>query len=261
MNAETSQKIEPFDRRARRQLRARAAREFADFSFLKKHLAEDLAERADDFGQRWGRVLDLGAHDGCATAAIPADLILRAESALAYGPHVVCDEDRLPFADGSFDLVMSAGSLASVNDLPGALVQVRRALRKDGVFLASFVGGASLGDIRHALIEMEVQQSEGASPRVHPMVDAREAPALLQRAGFADPVVDVSDLVIHYREPLGMLRDLRGMGEQNVLQSRARKPLTRRATAAMIAAVEGLRGTDGRIAARLEIITMTGRGV
>ncbi|MBV7257829.1 methyltransferase domain-containing protein [Pacificimonas sp. WHA3] len=250
---------EPFDRAARRAARNRCAGDFADFAFLKHHMAGDLAARAAGFERRWSRVLDLGAHDGSASAMVPSEETIRCDCAAGFSPQVICDEDRLPFAAAQFDLVLSAGSLNGVNDLPGALVQIRQCLRPDGIFLASFVGGASLADQRQALIAADLAASDGASPRLHPMIDGREAPSLLQRAGFADPVVDIAETVVHYRDPLAMRRDLRGMGEGNYLRARARRPIGRTRLKAMTEHLETLRDDTGRIAAHLEIVTMTGR--
>ena len=257
---------EPFDRAARRAARSRAAAGFSDFAYLKDDMAADLAARAAGFERRWRRVLDLGAHDGRAGRLIPAETLVEADSALAFargcsedrGLAVVCDEDRLPFADSAFDLILSAGSLQGVNDLPGALIQARRALRPGGLFLAAFVGGASLHELRHALIEAELLSDKGVAPRMLPMVDAREAPGLLQRAGFINPVVDVAAVMLRFRDPRALLRDVRGMGEGNILAERSRTPLMRAARERMVDAVEILRDGEGRIVLSLELITLTG---
>ena len=258
-----ARKIEPFDRHARRRVRGRAAASYADFAFLKHSAADELAARAASFERRWERILDLGAHDGSAGARVQGDLLVSTDASFRFARGlergVVCDEDRLPFTDSSFDLVLSALSLHSVNDLPGALVQIRRILRPGGVFLACFVGGASFAPLRHALIEAELAEGGGAAPRLLPMVDPREAPGLMQRAGFGDPVVDVTERTVRYREAAGMLRDIRGMGEGNILRERSRTPLTRERAEAVMRAVDGLRDGEDRIPLTLELITLTGR--
>ncbi len=259
-------RIEPFDRRARQIARNRAASRFGEFNFLKAAIAEELAARAASFERRWPRILDLGAHDGTAGTLIPGDHVIFTDTAIRFArahgrKGVVCDEDRLPFADSSFDLILSAVSLSTVNDLPGALVQIRRALRPGGVFLAGFVGGASLAGVRHAMIEAELGAGGGAAARIHPMIDAREAPALLQRAGFANPVVDTQTRTVRYGSPASMLRDVRGMGESNILETRGRKPLARGTVRILSDAVSRLSDPDGRIPAELELVFMTGRGV
>lgn len=261
-DAETGNR-DPFLRGARRNARGRAALRFAEADFLKAALADDLAARAESFERTWRRMLDLGAHDGAAGRRIPADFIVHTDAAPAFARRLPCgvaaDEDRLPFAHGVFDLIVSAGALHAVGDLPGALVQARRALHAEGVFLANFVGGSSFAAIRRALIEAELEGG-GAAPRLSPMIDPAHAPALLQRAGFADPVVDVDRRLATYRSAAAMIADLRAMGETNILAAREGRPLGRAARRRLLRAVEALRGKDGRIDVPLEIITLTGRG-
>ncbi|EMD82395.1 SAM-dependent methyltransferase [Pacificimonas flava] len=253
-------RIAPFDRNARRRARERAVKRYGEFAFLKDAVSEDLAGRAAGFDRRWARCLDLGAHDGRLGARIGAKTLIATDSAYGFAAPlrgVVCDEDRLPFAEDSFDIVVSALSLHSVNDLPGALVQIRRLLRPGGVFLAAFVGGASFAAQRSALLHAEMEASSGASPRLLPMVDPAEAPGLLQRAGFVDPVVDQHWITVKYRGAQDMVRDLRGMGETNVLAARERAPMGRGQVGALLAAAHT--GADQRIEAQAEILTLTGR--
>ena len=257
-----SDPIEPFDRRARRRARDRAAADFARFAFLKDALVADLVDRLAELGSSFPRVLDLGSHDGRIAATLPESETVSADAGFRFAKMaggVMCDEDRLPFAPGSFDAVLSAGSLHGVNDLPGALVQVRQVLKPGGVLLAAYVGGASLADLRARLLGAEMERRDGVSPRFLPMVDPREAPGLLQRAGFIEPVVDVHQQTVRYRGAASMLADLRGMGESNVLHARSRKPLSRADAAALYAAAESAAEADGRHSVRLEIVTMTGR--
>lgn len=255
-------RFEPFDRSMRRRVRGRAAARYGDFAFLKDAVAEDLASRAASFDRRWENCLDLGAHDGRLGRMIPSARTVFADPAFEFARAaggVVCDEDRLPFADDSFDLVVSALSLHSVNDLPGALVQIRRVLRPGGVFLGTMVGGTSAQAIRHALLDADLADSGDAAARMIPMVDPAEMPSLLQRAGFADPVVDTAQQRIGYRKATSMREDLRGMGETNMLVARDARPLKRAHAGRMLAAVEALRGDDGRIPVHLEIVSLTGR--
>lgn len=256
-----SDNFEPFDRAMRRRVRNRAAAGYEAYAFLKEAAAEDLAARAAGFDRRWEDCLDLGAHDGRLGRRIPAERTVFADASTSFARAaggVVCDEDRLPFADESFDLVVSALSLHGVNDLPGALVQIRRALRPGGVFLASLIGGTSAQTVRQALLEADLEESGEAAARMMPMVDPAEMPGLLQRAGFADPVVDTATQRIGYREVGTMRADLRGMGETNMLAARDRRPLGRRHAARMMAAIEELRGDDGRIPVSVGIVTLTG---
>ena len=150
-----------------------------------------------------------------------------------------CDEEVLPFRDQSLDLVVSGLSLQLVNDLPGVLVQVRRALKPDGLLLAAMLGGATLTELRTALLAAEEEIEGGASPRVAPFADVRDLGALLQRAQFALPVVDSETVVVTYADPLALMHELRGMGAANVLRARSRKPLRRADPAALVRDLRG----------------------
>jgi SAM-dependent methyltransferase len=186
---------------------------------------------------------------------IAASAQTRRDSGLA----VAADEEALPFADGSLDLVVSALALQFVNDLPGALAQIRRTLRPDGLLLAALIGGASLTELRQAFAQAESEIEGGASPRVAPFADVRELGALLQRAGFALPVVDSDRLTVRYDTVFDLMRDLRRMGATNVLHERRRTPL-RRATLARTADLYAQRfaDPDGRLRASFEIVWLSG---
>ena len=142
---------------------------------------------------------------------------------------MVADEERLPFAAGSLDLVVSLLALHWTNDLVGALIQIRRALKPDGLFLGALLGGATLTELRQSLLEAEAELSGGAGLRVSPFADGLDAAGLLQRAGFALPVADVDRVTVRYDHPLKLMADLRAMGETNVLVDRARAPADPRA--------------------------------
>ena len=171
---------------------------------------------------------------------------------------VVADEEALPFADASLDMVVSGLSLQLVNDLPGTLVQMRRALKPDGLLLASLLGGATLTELREAWIAAEAEISGGASPRVAPFADVRDMGRLLQRAGFALPVVDSETVVVTYPNPLALMQEIKAMGASNMLIARRRTPVTRSLLlrAAEIYA-ERFAGADGRVSATFEILTLT----
>ena len=151
----------------------------------------------------------------------------------------------MPFAAGSLDLVVSALALQFVNDLPGALIQIRRALKPDGLFLAALIGGDSLTELRSAFAAAEVEVEGGISPRVAPFADIRELGGLLQRAGFALPVVDSERVAVRYDSALALMRDLRRMGATNILHERQRRPL-KRATLARMAEIYAERFSDRR---------------
>ena len=256
-----------FNRRVVRLHRDRAAPLLDDHGFLLDEAGERLADRLTDVKRRFPFALDLGCHTGGMgkllagrggiETLVQCDLS-PAMARRAPGPSLAADEEALPFAESSFDLVLSCLSLHWVNDLPGALSQVRRALKPDGLFLASMLGGETCRELRAALAEAEIACEGGLSPRVSPFVDVRDAGALLQRAGFALPVVDSDTITVSYAEPLKLMRDLRLMGEGNALHH-MRKGFTRRATL-MDAGVryrEMFGDDEGRVPATFQIITMT----
>jgi SAM-dependent methyltransferase len=171
----------------------------------------------------------------------------------------VADEELLPFRDGSLDLVVSALALQLVNDLPGTLIQIRRALKPDGLMIAALMGGRTLEELREAFVVAETETLGGASPRVAPFADVRDLGALLQRAGFALPVADSETLEVGYASPLHLMRDLRAMGWANVLVERRRAPLGKATLARAIAVYQERHGRpDGRVKATFEIVTLTG---
>jgi SAM-dependent methyltransferase len=174
------------------------------------------------------------------------------------GLRVRADDEALPFGDKSLDLVVSGLSLHLVNDLPGTLVQVRRALKPDGLFLAALLGGNTLTELRNALLAAEEELEGGASPRVAPFADVQNLGALLQRAGFALPVVDADTITVTYADPLALMRELRAMGATNALGAR-RKVTLRRATLLRALALyrERFGLANGRVPATFEIVTLT----
>ena len=248
---------EPFDRGARRRQRERAATNFAGHAFLKDAMADEIVARVGATGRDFARVLDLGCHDGRLGRRLGAIAYADAGAAFARAAGgIVADEDRLPFADASFDLIVSAASLHGVNDLPGALVQVRRALGPGGLFLAALIAGESLTEIRRALLEAESGVRGGVAPRIMPMVDVAQGAGLLQRAGFEMPVADVETVQVRYDGLLPALAELRGAGEANILSARA--PLRRDVLAAAAANFQTNADTDGRVAVRVQILHLAG---
>jgi SAM-dependent methyltransferase len=172
---------------------------------------------------------------------------------------LVADEEVLPFAPQSFDLIVSALNLQWANDLPGAFAQIRRALAPDGLFLAALIGGQSLAELRICLAQAQEEIEGGASPRVAPFADLRDLGGLLQRAGLALPVTDCDAFTVRYHDAFGLMRDLRAMGATNVLAAGARRPLRRDVvlrTAALYA--EKFADPDGRVRATFEIIWASG---
>ena len=223
-----------FDRPLLRRRRDRFAHEIGARDFLISHVAREIGERVDLMLRDFPQALDLGAYNGVlgrTVGALPSvRSVVYAESAGAYAalcprPALVCEEDLLPFADASFNLVVSGLSLHRVNDLPGALIQVRRALAPDGLFMAAALGARSLTELRETLIAAEGEMSGGASPRVSPFGDVRAYGALLQRAGFALPVTDAEELTIAYANLRDLMHEVRALGGGNVLLSRSKRPL------------------------------------
>jgi NADH dehydrogenase [ubiquinone] 1 alpha subcomplex assembly factor 5 len=251
----------PFNRALHRQRRQRAAADFGTVDFLKKAMASGIEERLADINRRFALALDLGAHQGWQAGAIAAKLIACDMSAKMLAPapglKIVADEEALPFAPASFDLVVSAGSLHWVNDLPGCLLQIRQILKPDGFFIATLIGGDSLQQLRSCLLQAEADILGGARQRVSPMIDVRDAGALLQRASFAMPVAEVDHLTVSYASPLALLQELRAMGESNALMDAA--PLRRDVLMRMCALyVERHGNAEGRVPAQFSFITMAG---
>jgi len=226
--------------------------------------------RLETIMRRFPLAVDLGARNGAFAKALAAsdasekiNLLIETDLSAAMlgreGVRLVADEERLPFAPDSLDLAVSTLALHWTNDLVGALIQARLALKPDGLFIGALLGGATLTELRQSLLNAEAELSGGASLRVSPFADANDAGSLLQRAGFALPVADVDRVTVRYAHPVELLRDLRAMGETNVLTERPRTPLTRRLLArALELYVEQFTEADGRVRATFEIITVTG---
>lgn len=252
----------PFDRRLRR-LRRERALSFGGASYLHHRAADELVGRLDLVRRGFRDVLDLGCGDGYLTARLRERGLNVTPADPAFGPAaavrgVQCDEDRLPFADHSFDLVVSVGILDTVNDLPGALTLIRRALRPDGLFLAAFAGAGSLPRLREAMRAAEEVAGGDAAPRIHPQIDVRSAGDLLTRAGFVMPVADCEGVTVRFPSLLHLIQDLRAMGASNQLASRARNSLARQPFAAAAAAFAAAADADGKTGERFEIVYLSG---
>ncbi|MBA2126028.1 SAM-dependent methyltransferase [Hyphomicrobium methylovorum] len=259
-----------FDRPLLRQRRDRIANgePKPGCEFLLSRVAEDFVERLGIIRRDFPLTVNLGAYDGLLSRELRRlpnlHRIIDVEysSALAardVGERVVADEEALPFAPQSLDLVVSGLALHLVNDLPGALVQINRALRPDGLFLAALLGGTTLTELREAWLLAEEEVLGGASPRVAPCADVRDLGALLQRAGFALPVADSDVVDVTYASPFALMQDVKAMAASNMLIERSRRPVTRSLLlrAAEIYA-EKFPAPGGRVRATFEIITLTG---
>jgi SAM-dependent methyltransferase len=257
-----------FDRPLLAQRRARALRRAVEGAdFLLAHAVADMADRLLAVTRDFSIAVDLGGHTGRLAGVLAAHprigRALRADLFIADpnvpGADLVVDDALPPFAEASVDLIASALSLHLVNDLPGALIQIRRSLKPDGLFLASVLGGDTLFELKDCLMRAELEISGGAAPRVAPFADTRGLGALLQRAGFALPVADVDRVTVRYDSMFALIRDLRAMGATNMLAERARTPLSRAiiARAGEIYANEHA-DADGRIRATFDIVSLSG---
>ncbi|PLX38638.1 MAG: SAM-dependent methyltransferase [Hyphomicrobiales bacterium] len=257
-----------FDRAllARHRIRAlRAAVDGADF--LLRSVVEDTGDRLAVTMRCFETGVALGDFTGQTAAMLQSsgkvETIIRADGLIAGSdpgrPDLVIDEEALPFAEASLDLVISPLALHFVNDLPGALIQIRRALKPDGLLLAAFLGGETLTELRQVMLEAELACGDGAAPRVLPVAELRDAGSLLQRAGFALPVTDRDRLTVRYDTLFHLIRDLRAMGATNILAERDRRPVPR---ALFLKAAElyqeRFSDPDGRIRATFEIISLSG---
>ena len=256
-----------FDRQLHARRRARAAASYGDYSFLKKLAAEDIALRLSAINRDFPKVLDLGAHDGLLGRTLMSDQLVAprlghittTDISPAFKPDQVVDEEALPFEEQSFDLVVSALSLHWVNDLPGALIQIRRILKPDGLFIGTVLGGRTLTELRQSLLSAEDEIRGGAANRVSPYLDVIDGAGLMQRAGFAMPVADNDARTVRYAHPLRLLQDLRGMGETAAFASRTTPPLTRSILMrAMDTYASRFADPDGRVRATFEFVTLSG---
>lgn len=245
-------------------IKRRRARMKADH-FLLARCADDAAERLLDVNRNFSNALILG-NPQFARALIgqlPVDKIADMTSAdFSAAPEsgvIFADEESLPFEAEQFDLIISALGLHHVNDLPGALVQINRALKPDGLFIGAMFGGATLTQLRQSLYGAEDALYGGITPRVSPMADFQQAAGLLQRAGFALPVVDTDKVSVNYANPGRLFTDLKAMAETNALTARSRKPVSKRflAKTAQIYS-EQFSNADGKAVASFEILWLTG---
>ena len=256
-----------FDRTLLRTRHRRAA-SLGPATFLLDRVADDITDRLATVKRRFDLALDLGTPGEAVRAALArvgSVGTIMAAAAFPEGraarttPFVIADEEALPFGDATLDLVVSALALQFVNDLPGTLVQIRRALKPDGLLLAALLGGETLTELRESFAAAESETTGGVSPRVAPFADLRDLGALLQRAGFALPVTDTDRLTVRYDSAFALMHDLRRMGATNTLVDRRRRPL-RRATLVRMAEIyaERFADPDGRVRATFEIVWLSG---
>ena len=255
----TDPALGPFEPRLVRQRKRRARARFRDASFLHERVAADLADRLEAIPRPFPRVLALGG-GGLFSEEVRArpELSARIGSILETDLDFI-DPEHLPFAPSSFELIVSPLALHWINDLPGALIQLRFALKPDGLLLASLFGGETLSELRLSLIEAESELTGGAGPRISPFADLQDIAGLLQRAGYALPAADRDVVTVRYGEPMRLLADLRAMGETSALRERNPRALSRRILArAFNIYRERYADEDNRVRATFEILTATG---
>ena len=257
-----------FDRALLRQRRQRAtSAPLPHPDFLLNRVAHDFAERLSVVKRQFPLALNLGFHTQNLSSVLrplaQIGSILESEAIANLfeqegGHRIIADDDALPFGEQSFDLAVSGLSLHLVNDLPGALIQIRRALKADGLMLAALLGGQTLHELRQSWLIAEEELTGGVSPRVAPFADVRDLGRLIQRAGFSLPVADTDVVRVTYPSPLALMAEIKGMGASNMLVDRRRVPVTRALLmrAAQIYA-ERFGLSDGRIPATFDIITLT----
>jgi SAM-dependent methyltransferase len=240
-----------FDRALLRRRQERALR-LGAVTFLLDRVAEDLEERLHAVLRDFAEVADIGTPGEVLQSSLSGRFKSVARVELA-------EQEALPLPPESLDLAVSALAFQFVNDLPGVLAQIRRALKPDGLLLAAMTGGDTLNELRQSFAAAEAECEGGVSPRVAPSVDLRDLGSLLQRAGLALPVTDVDRVVVRYDNAFALMADLRRMGATNVLVERRRTP-TRRATLARMAEIYGERfaDADGRIRATFDVIWLSG---
>lgn len=256
-----------FDRRAVRHHRERALFRFSEYDFLFREIASRLADRLCDINRTFHCAIDLNSHGGLLRNALSGsgkiDRLIETDLSRHLlhpgGETIAADEEFLPFAPASADLILSNLTLHWINDLPGTLIQIKRILRPDGLFLAALFGGDTLSELRHALIEAETAISGGAAPRVSPFADLSDAAALLQRAGFTLPVADMDTVTVTYPDAFALMRELRGMGETNAVAERQSAFTSRRVLFDAADRYADLYAdSDGRLPATFQILYLAG---
>ena len=258
-----------FDRAALKRNRARAAKSLPNFDFLLTRAADDLADRIMVQNRSFDRALCLG----CSTGYLRRELAARGtldtkikdwtdadivSEMLPPDGGLLLDEEALGIAPHAYDLIISFWGLHHVNDLPGALLQIRQALTPDGVFIAALPGNENLRSLRTAFLNAESEILGGARPHIHPFADLRDLAGLMQRAGFALPVADSDVVDVRYQNPLTLLRDLRGMGESNILMQRSKAPLRRDVLAAALAQFAADNQNGEKVLAQFELCYLAG---
>ncbi|MCX7308688.1 MAG: methyltransferase domain-containing protein [Afipia sp.] len=223
--------------------------------FLADRVAEDIAERLDVVTRKFVGVADIGSPG----AALRKPSREKFDGIRTYHDLPKSDDEPLRLDPASLELAVSSLALQFVNDLPGMLAQIRRALKPDGLFLAAMMGGDTLTELRQSFAAAEAEIEGGVSPRVFPFIDLRDAGALLQRANFALPVTDVDRIIVRYDNAFALMHDLRRMGATNTMIERSRKFLRRATLLRMVEIYQDrFADADGRIRATFDVVWLSG---
>jgi NADH dehydrogenase [ubiquinone] 1 alpha subcomplex assembly factor 5 len=253
-----------FDRNLLLQRRSKSSNTLTKSDFLIKRSFDDIAERLDHMSRDFSDVLNLGCRKSYGSNELRKryNNLIEADLSMdmfgdSEGFKVVVDEETLPFASNSFDLIISVLNLHSVNDLPGTFIQIKEMLKPNGVFIASIFGERNLLELREVLMETELEIFGGVSPRVMPVIELKQLGMLLQRAGFNMPVVDNDLVEVHYKHPMDLLHDLQNMGETNIMLNRNKKYLGKKFWKKFSENYIRKFSKDGDIVANFEILTLT----
>ncbi len=256
-----------FDRNLIKQRREKAAADINNHDFIINHTSDYIVERLVDMQEKYPLALDLGCHSGqlgkkliennICDDVVYSDLSTKMVQQ-AEGLKIIADEEFLPFAPRSFNLIASSMSMHWVNDLPGSLLQIRKCLKAGGVFMAAIPGIDTLKELRSCLMEAEMELTGGIAPHISPFADVKTMGQLLQRAGFNKPVADSEILQVSYSDMFALMHDIKKMGEQSALIKRSRF-IHQEVLKNAAAKYKELYGSDdGGILATVEIITITG---
>lgn len=261
MNNEQLEEI--FDRALLRKNRARYVKDFADFNFLHHEVANKIIESLSFIKCNFDCALEIGARDGYLSqqlqAAQKVKTIIQTEICAFDQENVIADDEFLPFKNNSFDLIISVLNFHHINQIPQFLLQVKNLLKKDGIFIASFFGEENLSQLAHVLFESENELYHGISPRMAPTIEVKTAAHLLQKAGFANPISDFEKIEVDYANPLNLLKDLKMMGQGNILNKRSRRFFTKGfLDKIMQHYLDKYPNDQGGVQATFEIVTATG---
>lgn len=273
MNSENQSEL-IFDRKLLRQNRARSAQNFADFSFLNHEVANRIVESLEFMKRDFDQVLEIGARDGYLSQQIKekkkVKLIAQTEicdflNSQNDENRTIADEENLPFKKNSFDLVVSCLNFHHINSIPGLLLQIKDLLKPNGIFIANFFGEENLSELAHVIFQTENEIYGGISPKMMPTIEVKTAAHLLQKAGFDSPISNFEKIEVSYSDPLNLLKDLKMMGQGNILHKRSRKFFSKRFLSGICenyrkkySEIDENDQKSEKITATFEIVTMTG---